>query len=301
MVEGIDRKLIVVFRDQHLIAALLEIIDCGAGCRLQGGNGLRFLVAAFPACPRLIFKYHEEAARSGFPCADPVNKRQIVLLQQAAVFIGLLRHFLLHDLPVPVQVGTLGNDLDLHFDRADLQKRDERVDDVPLLSGAAQQEVDRYDLNDLQVAVIPCVDDAVFDLLHGQVLRHGIDVLGCGVTALGFMLPPFLPPALFLFIACNNAAVMEVFQDKEDERGQAFAVDAHQCDNAQRQCGQAQNDDLGCQCQSGHRENRYADSQNDNQCLGRVAELQQPAEKSPALNKIGRDDIGIIIICFTHI
>ena len=50
------------------------------------------------------------------------NERQVVLLQQATVFIGFLRHLLLHDLSVPVQVGTLGNDLDLHFDRADLQK-----------------------------------------------------------------------------------------------------------------------------------------------------------------------------------
>ena len=123
MVEGIDRKFIIVFRDQHLIAALLEIIDCGAGCRLQGGNGLRFLVIPFPTCPCLIFKHHEEPARGGFPCTDPVNERQVVLLQQATVFIGFLRHLLLHDLSVPVQVGTLGNDLDLHFDRADLQKR----------------------------------------------------------------------------------------------------------------------------------------------------------------------------------
>ena len=102
---------------------MLEIIDCGAGCRLQGGDGLRFLVIPFPACPCLIFKYHEEPARGGFPCTDPVNERQVVLLQQATVFIGFLRHLLLHDLSVPVQVGTLGNDLDLHFDRADFQKR----------------------------------------------------------------------------------------------------------------------------------------------------------------------------------
>ena len=301
VIKRIDCEFIIVFRDQHLITALLQVVYRGAGRRLQGGDGLIFLAAAFPACPCLIFKYHEEAACGSFPCTDPVNERQIVLLQQAAVFIGLLCHLLLHDLPMPVQVGSLGNDLDLHFDRADLQERDERIDDVPLLSGAAQQEVDRHDLNDLQVAVIPCVDDAVFDSFHRQIFRHGIDVLGCGVTALGFMLLPFLPLALFLLIACNNAAVMEIFQDKEDERGQAFAVDAHQGDNAQRQRGQAQNDDLGCQCQCGDREHRYADSQHDNQRLGCVAELQQSAEKSPALNKVGRDDIGVIIIWFTHI
>ena len=217
MVEGIDRKFIIVFRDQHLIAALLEIIDCGAGCRLQGGNGLRFLVIPFPACPCLIFKYHEEPARGSFPCTDPVNERQVVLLQQATVFIGFLRHLLLHDLSVPVQVGTLGNDLDLHFDRADLEKRDERVDDVPLLSGTAQQEVDGHDLNDLQVTVIPCVDDAVFDLLHRQVFRHWIDVLGRVVTALSFSLLAFFPLVLSLFIACNNTAVAEIFQNKKDK------------------------------------------------------------------------------------
>ena len=87
--------------------------------------------------------------------------------------------------------------------------------------------------------MVPCVDDAVFNLLHGQVLRHGIDVLGRGVAALGLALFPFLPLALFLFVACNNAAVMEVFQDKEEERRKTFTVDAHQRDNAQRQRGQA--------------------------------------------------------------
>ena len=138
VIKRIDCEFIIIFRNQYLVAALLQVIDRGAGRRLQGGDGFLFLIATFSACPCFIFKYHEEAACGGFPCADPVNECQIVLLQQAAVFIGLLRHLLLHDLPVPVQVGPLGNDLDLHFDRADLEKRDKRIDDVPLLSGAAQ-------------------------------------------------------------------------------------------------------------------------------------------------------------------
>lgn len=64
---------------------------------------------------------------------------------------------------------------------------------------------------------------------------------------------------------------------------------------------EAQGRHYSSQCQGGHREHRYADSQHDNQRLGCVAELQQPAEKSPALNKIGRDDIGVIFIWLTHI
>lgn len=88
------------------------------------------------------------------------------------------------------------------------------------------------------------------------------------------MLLPFLSLALFFFVACNNAAVMEIFQDKKDERGEAFAVDANQCDDAKRQCSQAKNDDLGSQRQCGHRKHRQADSQHDSQRLGCIAELQ---------------------------
>ena len=80
VIKRIDCEFIIIFWDQYLVAALLQVIDRSAGRRLQGGDGLLFLVAAFPACPRLIFKYHEEAACSGFPCANPVNERQIVLL-----------------------------------------------------------------------------------------------------------------------------------------------------------------------------------------------------------------------------
>ena len=94
---------------------------------------------------------------------------------------------------------------------------------------------------------------------------------------------------------------MEIFQGKKDERGEAFAVDANQRDDAKRQRGQAQNDNFSSQRQCGHREHRYADSQHDNQRLGCIAELQQSAEKSPAFNKIGWDDIGVIFIWFTHI
>ena len=65
--------------------------------------------------------------------------------------------------------------------------------------------------------MILCVDDAVFDLLHRQVFRHWIDVLGRIVTALNFSLPAFFPLVLFLFIACNNTAVAEIFQNKKDK------------------------------------------------------------------------------------
>ena len=166
MVEGINGKFIIVLRNQHLIAALLEIIDCGAGGCLQRGDGFLFLVATFPACPSLILKYHEKATCGSFPGTDPVNEIQVVLLQQTAVCICLLCHLLLHDLSVPVQVSAFGDDFDLHFDRADLQKRDKRVDDIALLSGTAQQEVNGNDLDDFQVSVIPCVDDPVCNLLH---------------------------------------------------------------------------------------------------------------------------------------
>ena len=166
MVERIDGKFIIVLRNQHLVSALLEVIDRSTGGCLQRGDSFLFLVATFPACPGLILKYHEKATCGSFSGTDLVNEVQVVLLQQTAVCICLLCHLLLHDLSVPVQVSAFGDDFDLHFDRADLQKRDKRVDDIALLSGTAQQEVNGNDLDDFQVSVIPCVDDPVCNLLH---------------------------------------------------------------------------------------------------------------------------------------
>ena len=40
-------------------------------------------------------------------------------------------------------------------------------------------------------------------------------VLAIGMPV--FSLPAFFPLVLFLFIACNNTAVVEIFQNKEDK------------------------------------------------------------------------------------
>lgn len=51
---------------------------------------------------------------------------------------------------------------------ADFQKAGERVDDAALLSWGAQQEVDGLDLQNLDVALICGVQDAVLDFLDGE-------------------------------------------------------------------------------------------------------------------------------------
>ena len=51
---------------------------------------------------------------------------------------------------------------------ADFQKAGERVDDAALLPWGAQQEVDGFDFQNFDVAVICGVQDAVLDFLDGE-------------------------------------------------------------------------------------------------------------------------------------
>ena len=69
-------------------------------------------------------------------------------------------------------VGFLCEDLDLDLDRADLHPTRESGDDRFLFPHAAEQEVDRLDLQDLDIPTVRHVNDAVTDISHrDQVFR----------------------------------------------------------------------------------------------------------------------------------
>ena len=74
--------------------------------------------------------------------------------------------------PQLVQIGVdiclAGKRLELQPHRTDFQKAGERVDDAALLPRGTQQEVDGLDFQNLDVAVICCVQDAVLDFLDGE-------------------------------------------------------------------------------------------------------------------------------------
>ena len=77
--------------------------------------------------------------------------------------------FLAHRFNVPVDVRPSGQGLKLAFDRGDFQIGHKGIDDVALLSGAAEKKIDGDDLDQLDVPVVSGVNDAVFHLFNGDI------------------------------------------------------------------------------------------------------------------------------------
>ena len=75
---------------------------------------------------------------------------------------------------MPVHIRTFRDNLDLQLDRRNFEIADERIHNVPLLSCAAEQKVDRHDLQDLDKSVVGRVDNAVFDFLNRHIRRKRI-------------------------------------------------------------------------------------------------------------------------------
>ena len=165
--------LILVVDD--LVATLTQVVGGGAGGGLEGGDGLGLLLAPFRAGQRLMLKHQEEAPGDGLPGAKLLDQPQIVLLQLTAAFVRLLGQLPAHRIHVVVDVRPLGQHLELHLDRGNLQVADKGVDDTALFPGAAEQEVDRNHLDQLDIAVVSGVDDAVGDLLNGDVVCQRVE------------------------------------------------------------------------------------------------------------------------------
>ena len=91
--------------------------------------------------------------------------------------IGFLFQLFLHHLKMPVDVRPFCQHLELHLSRRDLQIGDKGIDDPSLFLGAAEHEIHRHHLDHLDVAVIPCVNDAVLDFLNGYIADNRIERL----------------------------------------------------------------------------------------------------------------------------
>ena len=91
--------------------------------------------------------------------------------------IGYLLQLFLQQLEMPVDVRAFCQHLELHLSRRDLQVGNEGIDNSSLLLGAAEHEIHRHHLDHLDVAVIPCVNDAVLDFLNGYIAGNRIERL----------------------------------------------------------------------------------------------------------------------------
>ena len=126
------------------VAALPEIICRRPCCCLQRRNSVRFFTVFLRAGEWFILHDEKKSSRNGFSGAELFEQLQIVLLLHPAAFVRLLRHLPAHGFNVPVHIRTFCDDLDLQLHGCDFEIADKRIHDIPLLSCAAEQEVDRH-------------------------------------------------------------------------------------------------------------------------------------------------------------
>ena len=121
-----------------------------------------------------MLKNQEEAPGDGFAGPQLADQAQIVLLKHPTVRVTLRLQLPAHRLHMAVNVRPLGQHLELHLHRRDFKVAYKRIDDTALLLGAAQEEVDRNYFQNLYIAVIPGVDDAMLDVLYRHIVRQRV-------------------------------------------------------------------------------------------------------------------------------
>ena len=109
---------------------------------------------------------------------DLLNELEVVFLHEQTLFIGLLFHLLPNGIQMAVDLCPTCQYLDLQLDGADFQVGYKGIDDVPLFLGAAQHKIDGYYLDDLDIAVVLRVDDAVFNFGNRQIICYRVKAGG---------------------------------------------------------------------------------------------------------------------------
>lgn len=178
VIEDIYGELIPVFRNDDLVTALTEVVGSSMDCTLQGIDCLAFFIRALGVAPRLIFKNQEETSGNCLTGTDLLNELEVVFLHEQTLFIGLLFHLLPNGIQMAVDLCPTCQYLDLQLDGADFQVGYKGIDDVPLFLGAAQHKIDGYYLDDLDIAVVLRVDDAVFNFGNRQIICYRVKAGG---------------------------------------------------------------------------------------------------------------------------
>ena len=185
VIEDINGKFVLVFGDDDLVPTLAQVVGGRMDGALEGLDCFIFLLRPPGIGPGLILENQKEPPCNSLTGADLLHKVQVILLHQAALLVFLMGHLPAYRVQVAVDVRTAGQNLDLKLDGRDFQVRNEGVDDIPLLPGAPQHEVDRDNLDHLDKPMVLGVDNAVLYLLDGQVIRHRIEAGGLLLLDIG--------------------------------------------------------------------------------------------------------------------
>ena len=299
------------------IAALRQIGTEVASGGFERGDD--FSIGDVPlVCRGLVLKNHEEAAADSIAGAKPFDKADIAPMALAHVCIRLVGGIPPQLVQIGVDIRLAGERLELQPYRADFQKAGERVDDAALFARGAQQEVDRLDFQNLDVAVICSVQDAVLDSLNGQQIVERLPLYqlsvavrlalqnlrvkgqGVRVVIVDNTIPladePQMPVAVGFKIAlrygCDDAAALHKAEPVRHKLRQAVAADTDHTKNTQRH--RHRNDDHQAnverqrQIKQWHRTAHSKHSR-----LYCIAQLDRTAEDRAGVHKILRDQVNI--------
>ena len=241
------------------IAALRQI-----GAEVAGGSferGDDFGIKDIPlvrGC--FVLENHEEAAADGIAGAEPLDKADIAHVALAHVRVRLVGGIPPQLVQIGVDICLAGEGLKLQPHRADFQKAGERVDDAALFARGAQQEVDRLDFQNLDVAALCGVQDAVLDFLNGQQIVKRLPLYQLSVTVclalqdlcivgesvriivvdntIPFADEPQMPVAVGFKVSlrcgCYDAAALHKAEPMRRKLRQAVTADTYHAENAQR-------------------------------------------------------------------
>ena len=237
---------------------------CQIGAEVTGGGferGDNFGVGDISfICRCFVLKNYEETAADCIAGAETLYKADIAHVALAHVGIGFVGGIPSQLVQIGVDICLAGKRLELQSHRADFQKAGERVDDAALLARGAQQEVDGFDFQNFDVAVICGVQDAVLDFLDGQQIVERLPfyqlsvavcfalqdlcIMGQGVgivvvdNAVSLADESQMPVSVGFKIALrrgrDDAAALHKVEPVCHKLGQAIAANADHTENAQR-------------------------------------------------------------------
>ena len=202
----------------------------------------------------------EEAAADGIAGTEAFDKADIAHVALAHVGIGFVGGIPSQLVQIGVDICLAGKRLELQSHRADFQKAGERVDDAALLARGAQQEVDGFDFQNFDVAVICGVQDAVLDFLDGQQIVERLPFYqlsvavcfalqdlcimgqGVGIFVVDNMVSladePQMPVSVGFKVSlrcgCYDAAALHKAEPMRRKLRQAVTADTYHAENAQR-------------------------------------------------------------------
>ena len=299
------------------IAALRQISTEVAGGSFERGDnfgaGNVSLVRG-----RFVLEDYEETAADCIARAETFDKADIthVALAHCRVrFVGGIPPQLVQ---IGVDICLAGEGLKLQPHRADFQKAGERVDDAALLPRRAQQEVDGFNLQNLDVAVICGAQDAVLDFLDGEqvverlpfyqlsvavcLALQNLRVKGQGVrvvivdNTIPLADEPQMPMAVGFKIALrcgrDDTAALHKAKPMCHKLCQAVTADADHTKHAQRH--RHRNDDHQADVERQRQiKQRHRTAHGKHSRLHCIAQLDRTAENRAGVHKILRDQVNI--------